>query len=46
MLIICFSQVDAVFEMNDSDKDGKLTLEEFQDFMAHKNPPPSKDKHH
>jgi Ca2+-binding EF-hand superfamily protein len=30
--------VDAVFELNDSNKDGKLTLEEFQDFMAHKNP--------
>ena len=34
-------QVDAVFELNDSNRDGKLTLEEFQEFMAHKNNPPS-----
>lgn len=32
-------QVDAVFQINDSDKDGKLNLEEFQDFMSHKNQP-------
>ncbi len=33
-------QVDAVFERNDCNHDGKLTRKEFEDFMSHQN------KHH
>ena len=31
----CYSQVEAVFELNDADHDGRLTREEFHEFMNH-----------
>ena len=34
-LIIFYLQVEAVFKQNDNNQDGKLTLEEFQEFMQH-----------
>ena len=47
-LYICFYlcwftlKVQAVFELNDADHDGKLTREEFHEFMSHPNADNSK----